>query len=159
MEALNQIIVVEDDASDYELITHALERAGCQFQARRVDTQEDLDEELFRLAPDLVLCDHASARWNSFAILGQVRAFEASMPFVVVSGGLDDFTSEELRRKGVDDCVNKDALTELAPTVRRVLRLHDEQRRRRVDELRREVPALPAKRHRRTKVVNGHFRN
>lgn len=159
MDALNQIIVVEDDAQDYELITHALERAGCQFKARRVDSQEELEEELFRLAPDLVLCDHASARWNSFAILGQVRAFEPSMPFVVVSGGLDDMTTQELRQQGVDDCVHKDALADLAPTVRRVLRMHDEAKRQRVDQIRREVPLIPKRIRRYARAIRRKFLN
>lgn len=155
MEALNQIIVVEDDKKDFELITHALEKAGCHFRARRVDSQEELDEELLRLSPDLVLCDHASARWNSFSILGQVRAFEPSMPFVVVSGGLDEETSAELRRQGVDDCVDKAVLAELAPTVRRVLRLHDEQRRVRVDQI---VSSFPARLRRAAKSIRNRFR-
>lgn len=136
MEAVNQIIVVEDDANDFELITHALELAGCSFKARRVESQEELDDELFRLSPDLVLCDHASAKWNSFSILQQVRAFEPTMPFVVVSGALDGQSYEALCDSGVDECVMKDHLKDLAGTVRRVLRLHDVQRRQRVEEIR-----------------------
>lgn len=137
MESVSQIIVVEDNESDFELITHALQRSGCHFMARRVDSQEDLDEELFNLSPDLVLCDHASAKWNSFSILQQVRAFEPTMPFVVVSGSIDGATYEALLSSGADECVNKDRLTELAPTVQRVLRQHKESRRQRVDEIRR----------------------
>lgn len=138
---MNQILIVEDNASDYELITHALRRAGCHFEARRVNSQEELDLELFQMKPDIVLCDHAGARWNSFSILQQVRAFEPSMPFVVVSGGIDERTHEALCGCGVDDCVNKNDLSELAPVVRRVLLQHDQVRRLRVDEIRRT--ALP----------------
>jgi DNA-binding response OmpR family regulator len=141
MEAKNQIIVVEDDAADYELITEALLQSGCRFAARRVDTQEELDEELFRLSPDLVLCDHGSAKWDSLSILQQVREFESTMPFVVVSGAVDGRTQAQLRRRGVDDCVPKHRLGDLGSTVQRVLRAHEELRRQRVDEIRRT--ALP----------------
>jgi len=139
MEATSQIIVVEDDPADFELITHALWRAGGSFVARRVDTQEALDAELFRLSPDLVVCDHGSAKWNSFSILQQVRAFEPTMPFVVVSGGLDTSTELALRASGVDHCLTKDRLSDLAAALRRVLREHGEVRRQRVDEIRRSA--------------------
>jgi CheY-like chemotaxis protein len=87
-----QIIVVEDDANDYTLIDHALRGSGIPCRVRRVDTAEELEEELFRLAPDLVVCDHASAKWDSFAVLERVREFQSNTPFVVVSGALDERT-------------------------------------------------------------------
>jgi CheY-like chemotaxis protein len=143
MEAMNQIIVVEDNAADYELITHALRRAGCHFQSRRVNSQRELDAELLRLSPDVVLCDHAGARWNSFSILQQVRAFEPAMPFIVVTGAVDARTQDALRGSGVDDCISKNRLDELAPAVKRVLLQHDQVRRLRVDEIRRTGLPFP----------------
>ena len=148
-KSYKQVLIVEDDARDYELITHALEAAGWSFRARRVDDQTALDEEMLRLAPDVVLCDHGSAKWNSFEILDQVRAFEPSLPFLVVSGSIDGETQTALLSRGVDGCISKDHLDELAPAVRHVMDVHAERQQQKVDEIRRNLVAfVPLRRSR-----------
>ncbi len=152
-KTIKQVIVVEDDPQDYELITHALHRSGEDFAVRRVDASDELEEELLRLAPDVVLCDHASARWNSFEILEQVRAFQSTMPFIVVSGAIDDQTQAELLSRGADGCVGKDRLSDLPPVVQQALNQRAEDQRRRVDEIRRHLLPLAATRPRRARPV------
>lgn len=135
------ILLVEDDPNDFELIAHELKSADRRFELRRVDTPDELEEEMPRLAPDLVLCDHASARWDSLAVLEQVRAFEPNMPFVVVSGGLDDGARAHLNARGVDGCVGKDRLTELPQVVAEALRSYADRQRERVREIRENLLA------------------
>ena len=134
-----QVIVVEDDANDFTLIEHALRDGGMVFRTRRVHTADELDEELTRLAPDLVVCDHAGSTWNSFAVLDRVRAFQSNTPFVVVSGGLDERTQAELISRGADGCVSKDQLARLALVVEQALQHHAEDQRKRVEEIRRSL--------------------
>lgn len=146
--ANKEVIVVEDDTNDYTLIDHALRESGIPCRIRRVDTAEDLEEELLRLAPDLVVCDHASTKWDSFAVLDRVRAFHSNTPFVVVSGSLDERTQAELLMRGADGCVGKNRLTELAPVVQHAIRHQAEDQARRVEEIRRSLPPLPLPRRR-----------
>jgi CheY-like chemotaxis protein len=146
--AKKQVIVVEDDAHDFTLIDHALRDSGIPFRLRRVDTAEELEEELLRLAPDLVVCDHASAKWDSFAVLERVREFQANTPFVVVSGALDEQTQAELISRGADGCVGKQHLEELAPVVEQAMRQQAEDQAKRVEEIRRSLPPLPMPRRR-----------
>lgn len=150
--ANKQVIVVEDDANDYTLIDHALKQSGIPCRVRRVDTAEELDEELLRLAPDLVVCDHAGATWDSFAVLERVRAFQPNTPFVVVSGSLDPRTQDELLSRGADGCVGKDELAKLALVVQQALQHHAEDQRRRVEEIRRSLPPLPVTTRRRVRL-------
>jgi CheY-like chemotaxis protein len=147
-----QVIVVEDDLNDYTLIDHALRDAGLSCRVRRVANAEELDEELLRLAPDLVLCDHAVANWDSFAVLDQVRAFQPNTPFLVVSGSLDPRSEAELLSRGADACIGKHELANLVPAVRQVLAHHAEDQRKRVDEIRRSLPPIPVNARRRTRV-------
>src|SRR3954470_17122453 len=99
-QSKKQVIVVEDDANDYSLIDRALRQSGIACRTRRVDTAEELEEELLRLPPRLVVCDHSGATWDSFAVLERVRAFQANTPFVVVGGALDPRTQAELLSRG-----------------------------------------------------------
>jgi DNA-binding NarL/FixJ family response regulator len=133
------IIIVEEEEAVYESIVSALKKSGSNYHPRRVGTQEELDEELLRLAPDFVICDHSRSEWNSFAVLEQVRAFQPSMPFAVISGGMDESTHASLLANGVDACVDRDRLGELAPTVGLMLNRRAEQTRASVEEIRRNI--------------------
>jgi CheY-like chemotaxis protein len=147
-----QVIVVQDDANDYTLIDHALRDSGIACRTRRVETAEELDEELLRLAPDLVVCDHAGATWNSLAVLERVRAFQANTPFVVVSGRIDERMQAELLSHGADGCVGKNQLSLLAPVVQQALQHHAEDQRKRVEEIRRNLPPIPVNGRRRSRL-------
>lgn len=138
------IIVVEEDEVVYEKIVRALAALGCHHDVRRVSTQDELEEELVRLAPDFVICDHSRAESNSFAIMEQVRAFQETMPFAMV-GGLDEDAHATLLAKGADACVDHDHLGELAPTVREVLKRRAEQQWRNVQAIRSNVRRLVGK--------------
>lgn len=132
------IIVVEEDEVVYRKIVRALEKLGCQHHIRRVSTQVELEEELVRLAPDFVICDHSRAEWNGFAIVEQVRAFESTMPVAVV-GGLDENVHATLLASGVDACVDHNQLGELAPTVRQMLNRRAKQQWQSVKAIRRNI--------------------
>jgi two-component SAPR family response regulator len=141
------IIVVEEDEVVYQKIVRALEKLGCNHDIRRVSTQAELDDEMVRLAPDFVICDHSRSNWNSFAVLEQVRAFQASMPFALI-GGPDEGTQASLLANGVDACVDHDHLGELAPTVEEMLKRRTEQQWACVEEIRRSLPPMEPTRRR-----------
>src|SRR4051812_13280731 len=97
-----QVIVVDDDTNDFQEIAHALRETGAPFAVRRVEASDELDEELMRLAPDIVLCNHRGGKRDSLLILDRVRAFEPSMPLVVVSDGIDQAEESEFMSHGAD---------------------------------------------------------
>jgi DNA-binding response OmpR family regulator len=130
------IIVVEEDEVVFGRIVRALERLGRELFVRRVSTQEELDDELFRVAPDFVICDQARSEWNSFAVLEQVRAFQATMPFAALAADLGDEAST-LLASGADCCVTHNRLGELVPTVQEMLRRRNERQSLCVEEIRR----------------------
>ncbi len=138
------IIVVEEDEVAFERIVRALGKLGCEHDVRRVSSQEELDEELVRLAPDFVICDQSRAEWNSFAILEQVRAFQENMPFAVI-GGPDKSALDSLLASGVDACVDHDRLGELAPTLLEMMKRRAEQQWQSVKAIRRTF-RLPGRR-------------
>jgi DNA-binding NtrC family response regulator len=132
------IIIVEEDEAVYRKIVETLQQSGCHYHVRRVTTHDELEEELLQLAPDFVICDHSRSPWNSFAVLKQVRAFQATMPFAVIGGGLDDGMLASLRANGVDACVDCERLGELVPAVQDMLHRREEKQRLCVDEIRRK---------------------
>lgn len=137
------ILIVEDTNEDYVLIMEELTRSGGQYRVKRIESSRELAEELARATPDLVLCDHGFAQWDSAAVLDQVRGHGATVPFIIVTGGLPEESRIRLLARGADDCVYKDRLADLRPAIR----LAEERQIRRVvererDTLRAELTAL-----------------
>jgi CheY-like chemotaxis protein len=128
-KAETHILVVEDAQLDYELIQHELESTGLRFSAKRIDTHEELSRELDVQPPTLVLCDHGNAQLDSFSVLELVRARSKTLPFIVVTGALDDDQLSYVYKRGADDCVLKHRLPDLGPAVQRALRLGEARRR------------------------------
>jgi CheY-like chemotaxis protein len=138
MDQHRHILVVEDDSADYELITHELEQINQQFSTKRIESLQELEHELDRQTPDVVLCDHGSAKWDSLAVLEQVRARNADVPFILVTGDRRGAAVTRALASGADDLVLKDQLVTLGPAIHRAMRLAREIRLRRQAEWERD---------------------
>ncbi|HEU4763454.1 MAG TPA: response regulator [Gemmatimonadales bacterium] len=116
-------MLVEDMASDAELIARALDRAGFAAEIRRVQTEPELTEALRTFAPALLLTDHSLPRFSAREALRVAARLAPGLPVIVVTGSLDEETAAEYIRAGATDYVVKERLFRLGPAVRRALEL------------------------------------
>src|SRR5882724_6748789 len=96
MDYSRHILVVEDDLEDFELICHELGKESQQYSLKRIQSPEELAEELANRPPAAVLCDHSGARWDSFAVLEKVRACSADLPFIIVTGYMPEAAANKV---------------------------------------------------------------
>ncbi|MCU1427700.1 MAG: hypothetical protein JWL83_1700 [Actinomycetia bacterium] len=122
MSAPIRILVVDDSDDDAELVVRELRRAGWEPEYRRVDKQRDLESELRAGGWDLVVADYSLPQLDAVRTLSVVRAFDANLPCVVVSGKAGEEAAVETMQGGARDYVLKDRLARLGPVVERVLR-------------------------------------
>lgn len=136
-----QILVVEKNLSDFALISYALRESGSPCTIRRVQTAAELDEELLRLMPDLVICEEGDEHWDASAMLAQVQAFEDTLPVIVVGACPDEARRAGWLARGASACISKGHLSELTAVISRVRRQHAADRLRRLEEIRRDFGA------------------
>jgi DNA-binding NarL/FixJ family response regulator len=116
-----RILLLEDSRADADLITRELARAEMRALLERVDSEASFTAALETFAPDVVLCDHALARFNSQAALETLRAISPTTPFIIVTGSqLGSITSASIRA-GADDVVFKTDLGGLAASISHAL--------------------------------------
>jgi PAS domain S-box-containing protein len=125
------IVVVEDSEDDYALVVANLTRGGARVDARRVDTAPGLRDALAAGLPDAVVSDHRLPQFSSFEALKIVRAADADLPFVIVSGTIGEQTAVEAMREGASDYLMKDQVARLGPALARALEAANARRRRR----------------------------
>ncbi len=136
-----RVLILEDRASDAELIVEELRAYGYDPAWTRVEAEQDFRAQL-NLLPDLILADHALPQFDSTRALKIVRERGLDIPFILVSGSIGEDLAVSALQLGAADYLLKDRLARLGPAVARALeqkRLRDEKRR--ADELLRDNEA------------------
>ena len=118
-----RVVLVEDLASDAELIAREVKRAGHDAEIRRVQQEADLLDALRTFAPDLVLSDHSLPQFSARDTLRVVARAAPGLPVIVVTGSLEEETAAEYIRAGATDYVVKERLHRLGPAIARALEL------------------------------------
>lgn len=120
-ERAMNILVIEDSENDFRLLTRALSKEIASIDARRVDTVESLQAALTDKPWDVVISDnnvpdHRVSPKSSFELL---RNMDPNVPFIIVSGTIEEENAVQLMKLGVNDYILKDSLARLAPAIKR----------------------------------------
>lgn len=115
-----RILLLEDSPDDADLLALELAAAGLAFELHRVAAAAEFAAALAGFAPDVVVSDANIPGFPYREALGLVRAADATLPFVVVSG-LDerDLPARALPH-GADAWLCKERMAEVAPLLQRV---------------------------------------
>ncbi|WP_273180679.1 MAG: EAL domain-containing protein [Ferrovum myxofaciens] len=116
-----RVLMLEDTATDAELIVRELRRAGIAFTSIRVTTRDAFTRALEEFHPDIILSDYNLPDFNGLVALEIVQRTHPEVPVIMVTGALTDVEAVELIHAGAKDYVLKDRLARLAPAVRLTL--------------------------------------
>ena len=121
-----RILILEDRASDADLIEFELQEGGISFTSKRTETEGDYLQALQDFSPDLILSDYDLPQYTGTLALAAVKRLSPEVPFILVTGAVTecDGLCNEIVTLGARGCVLKNHLEQLAPVVRRVLELN-----------------------------------
>jgi two-component system, cell cycle sensor histidine kinase and response regulator CckA len=111
------VIVVEDVADDAELALRELGKEGWVVSGRVVDDAETFVAALADVKPDVILCDFSMPRFDGMAALRLAIVHAPLVPFIVVTGSINEETAVECMKAGAWDYVLKDRIGRLGPAV------------------------------------------
>jgi PAS domain S-box-containing protein len=130
-----RILLLEDTASDAELIGMTLAEAGVDFVSQRVETREAFIHALGDFHPDIILSDFSLPSFDGRTALAIVQKRCPETPMLMVTGAIGDELAVELLKAGARDYVLKDRLARLPSAVRRALAEAEEIRQHEAAEL------------------------
>jgi diguanylate cyclase (GGDEF)-like protein len=116
-----RVLMVEDVAHEAELVIHQMQRAGLNFEWRRVETEEGLRSGLADYLPDIILSDFNLPQFDGISALRISREMAPETPFIFVSGTIGEERAIDALRAGASDYVLKNNLLRLPPAVKRAL--------------------------------------
>jgi CheY-like chemotaxis protein len=123
MEKLLRILILEDQASDADLIEFELEEAGIPFTSRRAWTEQGYLQALEEFSPDVILSDYDLPQYSGALALEAVKRLSPETPFILVTGAITEYNGlcTRIVTQGARECVLKNHLEQLGPAVRKVI--------------------------------------
>jgi signal transduction histidine kinase len=117
-----RVLMVEDSETDALLLKRALDRGGFATTTARVWTAEDMDRELSKEDWDVILADHTMPGFSAPEALDVLKKHQLDIPFIIVSGHIEEYTAVAAMNAGAHDYIMKDQLARLVPVIERELR-------------------------------------
>jgi PAS domain S-box-containing protein len=137
---MTRVLMLEDNDNDAALIQRELARLKPAPEIERVATEAAYTAALRESAPDIILCDHTIPSFGGGAALELSRAALPDVPFILVTGSLDEETAVAYLKAGAADYILKDRLVRLGPAVIEALeRARQRQELRRQERLLRQI--------------------
>lgn len=126
-----RVLLVEDNPADVELVLATLRKDGFEVSGDVAQTCEEFTSRIQSTNYDLILADYNLPQWRGTEALDILRRENLDVPLIVVTGYLGEEKAVDYIKQGATDCVLKDRLARLPPSVRRALaekRLRDMRR-------------------------------
>src|SRR5256884_1662109 len=112
-----RLLMLEDSEADAALIRRELQRLAPPPDVRHVQTEASFAAALREFVPDIILCDHNIPSFGGWAALAIARQFAADVPFILVTGSLDEETAVAYLKGGATDYILKDRVIRRGPAV------------------------------------------
>lgn len=115
------ILLLEDDPIDVELAKCRLANAGLQCRLVVANSRTSFERAYAEDRFDLILADYSLPDFDGLSALKMVRAQDARIPFIFVSGVLGEDVAVDSLLHGATDYVIKQKMERLVPSVKRAL--------------------------------------
>ena len=118
MNSKLKILMVEDLPSDAELIQHEIRKNGIKYIAEVVETRNDFIEKLNSFQPDIILSDYSLPQFDGFQALLIRKQLAPLVPFILVTGSLNEEIAVTCMKEGADDYILKENLHRLSTAIK-----------------------------------------
>ena len=120
-KVLLNVLCLEDEAKDAELLNEMLVDAGYLVNMDIAAGEKEYLSFLKGRNYDIILADYKLPRFDVHTALKLALELQPEVPFICVSGTIDEDTAVELLKQGATDYIFKDRLGRLAFAVRKAL--------------------------------------
>lgn len=117
----HRILFAEDVSTDREMVERLLRQNGIDFVSECVDTEPEFREQLNGFNPTLILSDYRMPTFDGMKALQIARQEKPDVPFIILTGSMNEDVAVECMKNGADDYVIKQNLRRLIPSIKSAL--------------------------------------
>ncbi|HVN57731.1 MAG TPA: response regulator [Bacteroidales bacterium] len=116
-----KILFVEDNITDAEIIRRQLTKSGIKEDFRLADDPDSYLDYLGSFRPDLIISDYSMPQFTGMEALMIRNDIAPSVPFILVTGSVNEEVAVDCIKSGADDYILKDKLSRLPEAVKSAL--------------------------------------
>jgi PAS domain S-box-containing protein len=116
-----RILFLEDLPADAEMAMRELRQAGIEFVGKVVETEKDFKTALNEFNPDIIVSDYSLPTFDGMSALKIVREHTHYIPFIVLTGSMNEETAVNCMKAGANDYVIKEQIKRLPYAVLEVI--------------------------------------
>ena len=120
-----KILFAEDISTDFELAERTLRKGGINFISKVVETKEEFFEALKEFIPDIIISDYSMPNFDGMKALKMAKEFDPTIPFIVLTGSMNEETAVLCMKEGANDYVIKELISRLPYAVKEALHNKD----------------------------------
>jgi DNA-binding NtrC family response regulator len=117
----HKILILEDTDADAELLERRLRETSLNLEMRRVVSRVAYLDALENFAPDIIISDYKLPDLDGYSAFNLAREKNPYVPFIILSGYVDDSFASRMLKAGVTDFILKDRPERLGSAIERAL--------------------------------------
>ncbi|MEE4197060.1 MAG: PAS domain S-box protein [Bacteroidales bacterium] len=108
-----KILIVEDLPTDVELAVREIKKENIDFTYQVVDTEPEFKKALAGFIPDIIISDYSMPDFDGMKALKITRSEDSILPFIVLTGSMNEETAVACMKAGANDYVLKEKIKRL----------------------------------------------
>ena len=112
-----RVLIIEDEPTDAELNEREIRQVLTPCIFKRVETEEDFLRSLDEFKPDIIVSDYMMPSFNGMTALKLTLERTPLIPFIIVTGSMNEETAVECMKSGATNYVIKQHIKRLGPAV------------------------------------------
>jgi PAS domain S-box-containing protein len=117
MSLFFKILILEDNPADIEFVRRELRNSGMEFELNTVVDKKGFMDALDNFVPDVILSDHTLPQFNAIEALEIVNEKKLDIPFIMVTGSVNEEFAAKIIKLGADDFIMKKSLAKLPAAI------------------------------------------
>lgn len=118
------ILFAEDIKTDFELAVRTLRKGGINFESKLVDSKDKFIKAIEENRPDIIISDYSMPEFDGMTALKTARAIDPTIPFIILTGSMNEETAVSCMKEGANDYVIKELISRLPYAVNETLIKH-----------------------------------
>src|ERR1700730_1268061 len=112
-----RILMLEDSASDAEIVQRLLKNEKLDFEFKLALSRDSFLNALDQFNPSVILADNSLPQFDAKEALRIVHQRSLHIPFIMVTGSVSEEFAADIIKLGADDYILKDRLTRLPAAI------------------------------------------
>src|SRR5215813_6936619 len=117
-----RVLMLHDSPETVQVLVRELAGSGYEPLFDRANSREEMERALAADHWDVILSDYQMEKFGALPALSLLKERESDIPFIIVSDTIGEETAVKAIKAGAHNCIPKNSLGRLAPTLERELR-------------------------------------